>query len=116
MLLRERGDLDGAIAQFLAARRILPELATYAMALGTTYAMQDRIAEAVEAVEAAVSLRPTWLKAQVNLGVLLARGGRPVDAATHLNAATMLEPGDPEVVRLLEQLRRQGIATAEGHP
>ncbi len=113
LLLRERGDLDGAIAQFLAARKILPELATYAMALGTTYGMQDRIAEAVETVEAAVSLRPTWVKARVNLGFLLARVGRPVDAATHLNAAAMLEPGDPEVLRLLEQLRRQGIATAE---
>jgi len=116
LLLRERGDLDGAIAQFLAARKILPGLATYAMALGTTYAMQDRINEAVDAVEDAVSLRPTWVKAQVNLGVLLARVGRPVDAATHLEAAAMLEPGDPEVLRLLEQLKRQGIATAEAHP
>jgi len=33
-----------------------------------------------------------------------------------LNAAAMLEPGDPEVLRLLEQLQRQGIATAEAHP
>jgi len=108
LLLRERGDLDGAIEQFLAARKILPELATYAMALGTTYAMQDRINEAVDAVEAAVSLRPTWVKAQVNLGVLLARAGRPVDAAEHLEAAAMLEPGDPEVMRLLERLKEWG--------
>jgi hypothetical protein len=29
-----------------------------------------------------------------------------VDAATHLDAAEMLEPGDPEVKRLLLQLGR----------
>jgi len=118
LLLRERGDLDGAIAQFLEARKILPDLAAYAMALGTTYAKQDRIGEAVDALEAAVLRRPTWGQAQVNLGLLLAQVGRPVDAATHLNAAAMLEPGDPQIPRVLTRLRRQGIATTEvaDHP
>lgn len=118
LLLRERGDLDGAIAQFLEARKILPDLAAYAMALGTAYAQQDRIGEAVDALEAAVLIRPSWGQAQFNLGLLLAKAGRPVDAAAHLNAAQMLEPGDQQIARLLARLRRQGISTTEvaAHP
>ena len=118
LLLRDRGDLDGAIAQFLEARKILPDLAAYAMVLGTTYAKQGRIGEAVGALEVAVSRRPTWVQAQVNFGLLLAQVGRPVDAATHLNAAAMLEPRDPQIARLLARLRRQGITTTEvaAHP
>ncbi len=113
LLLRGRGDLDGAAAQFQEARRILPDLAAYAMALGTTRALQGRLGEAVDAITAAVGRRPTWTQAQVNLGVLLVEAGRPVDAATHLNAAAMLEPGDPQIARLLAQLRRSGITTTE---
>lgn len=118
LVLRERGDLDGAAVQLLEARRILPDLAAYAMALGTTRAQQGRLGEAVDALEAAVSRRPTWTVAQLNLGLLLLDAGRPVDAATHLNAAAMLEPGDSNVARLLARLRRQGIMTAEvaAHP
>jgi hypothetical protein len=36
-----------------------------------------------------------------------------VDAASHLNAASMLEPRDPQIARLLARLRRQGITTTE---
>jgi len=58
------------------------------------------------------------VQAQVNFGLLLAQVGRPVDAATHLNAAAMLEPHDPQIARLLARLRRQGITTTEvaAHP
>jgi tetratricopeptide (TPR) repeat protein len=117
LLLRDRGDLDGAIAQFRAARSILPDLAAYAMALGTTYARQGQLAPALEQIEAAVARRPTWAAAQQNLGVLLVQVGRPKDAAAHLEAAAMLSPGDPEVTRALEQLRREGIVPAtNGRP
>ncbi len=118
LLLREEGQLDAAIEQFLEARKLLPDLAAYAMALGTTYATQHRFDEAVDALEAAVARRPTWGAAQINLGLLLARIGRPVDAARHLNAAAVLEPRDPRIARLLTRLRRQGIATTEvaAHP
>jgi tetratricopeptide (TPR) repeat protein len=118
LLLRESGDLDGAIAQFLEARKIVPESGAYAMALGTTYARQGRTGEAVDALEAAVSRRPSWGEAQLDLGVLLSRWSRPMDAAAHLNAAAMLEPRDPQIARILSRLKRQGVSMTEvaAHP
>jgi tetratricopeptide (TPR) repeat protein len=118
LLLREEGQLDAAVKEFLEARKILPDVAAYAMALGTTYAMQRRFDEAVVALEASVARRPTWGPAQINLGLLQAQAGRPVDAAMHLNAAALLEPRDPRIARLLTRLRRQGVVTTEvaAHP
>jgi tetratricopeptide (TPR) repeat protein len=113
LLLREEGRVDSAIAEFLEARKLLPEVAAYAMALGTTYAIQHRFDEAVPALEASVARRPAWGPARINLGLLLTKIGRPVDAARHLNAAAALDPSDPRVVRMLTRLRREGIATTE---
>jgi len=103
LVLRDHGDLDGAVQEFRSARTILPDLASYAMALGTTYARQGRLGDAVEQVEAAVARRPTWAQAQANLGVLLLQAGRPNEAAAHLGAAAMLEPGNAEVTALLDE-------------
>jgi tetratricopeptide (TPR) repeat protein len=118
LLLRDHGDLDGAIAQFRAARAILPDLAAYAMALGTSLARKGRLDDAAQELESAVARRPTWAQAQANLGVLLLQAGRKEDAAAHLNAAALLAPGDPDVMRLLAELRRQGIpaGTLVAHP
>jgi tetratricopeptide (TPR) repeat protein len=117
-LLCETGDYDGAIAQFLEARRLVPDVAAYAVALGSAYASQDRLNEAVDALEAAVSRRPTWGQAQMTLGLLLVQVSRPVDAAAHLNAASLLAPKDPQIAHVLSRLRRQGITTTEvaAHP
>lgn len=118
LLLRDRGDVAGAIAEFREARRILPDQAAYAMALGTTYARQGQLDAALAEIEAAVSRRPTWAQARVNLGLLMLQAGRPVDAAGQFKAAARLEPGDPQITLVLEQLRKQGIATTEvsSHP
>ena len=116
VLLRSRGDIDGAVAQMRIARTILPELAACAMALGVTDARSGRTEAAISELEAAVARRPTWAAAQANLGALLASAGRREDAAAHLNAAAMLAPGDPDVVRLLDALRRQGIVPTSSPP
>jgi tetratricopeptide (TPR) repeat protein len=113
LLLREEGQLDAAIDQLLEARKILPDVGAYAMALGTTYARQERFDEALVALEGAVARRPTWVPARVNLGLVLERVGRQVDAARQLNAAAVLEPGDARVARLLMRLKRQGFVTTE---
>jgi tetratricopeptide (TPR) repeat protein len=113
LLLREEGQLDAAVAEFLEARKLLPEVAAHAMALGTTYAIQRRFDEAVPALEASVARRPAWGPARINLALLFTRIGRPVDAAKHLNAAAALDPSDPRVARMLARLRREGIVTTE---
>jgi tetratricopeptide (TPR) repeat protein len=113
LLLREEGRLDAAVAEFLEARKLLPEVAAHAMALGTTYAIQRRFDEAVPALEASVARRPAWGPARINLALLLTKIGRPVDAARHLNAAAALDPADPRVARMLARLRREGIVTTE---
>jgi tetratricopeptide (TPR) repeat protein len=113
LLLREEGQLDAAIDQFLEARKLRPDVAAYAMALGTTYARQERFDEALGSLEAAVARRPTWVPARVNLGLVLERIGRQVDAARQLNAAAVLEPHDSRVARLLARLKRQGVVTTE---
>ncbi|HZN54210.1 MAG TPA: tetratricopeptide repeat protein [Candidatus Polarisedimenticolaceae bacterium] len=110
VLLREQGDLDGAVAELSRAREILPSLGAYAMALGATLARRGDLARAIEQVQAAVALRPTWTQARTNLGVLLLEAGRTADAAEQLSAAATLEPDDPGIARLLARVRRQGAA------
>jgi len=113
LLLRGRGDLDGAVAELREARRILPDRADYALALGMTYARQGRLDEALAEVATAVTRRPTWAQAQLNFGVLLLEAGRPLDAAGHINVAAMLQPDDPQITGLIARLRRQGIVTTQ---
>lgn len=112
VLLRERGDDEGALLEFREARRILPDQGSYAMALGTTYAREGRIDDALSEIRAAVSLRPSWAQAQVNFGALLLAAGRPTEAAVHLDAAGFLDPGDPQVQQLLARVKRQAVARA----
>jgi predicted Zn-dependent protease len=82
------------------------------MALGTTYAREGRIDDALSEIRAAVSLRPSWAQAQVNFGALLLAAGRPTEAAVHLDAAGFLDPGDPQVQQLLARVKRQAVARA----
>jgi Flp pilus assembly protein TadD len=81
------------------------------MALGMTYAREGNLDAAIAEIEAAVARRPTWAHARANLGLLLLKAGRPVDAAEHLDAAATLEPGNAQVESVLARLRRQGITT-----
>ncbi|HEX4826444.1 MAG TPA: tetratricopeptide repeat protein [Candidatus Polarisedimenticolaceae bacterium] len=97
VLLRESGDVEGAVAEFREARRILPDQGSYAMALGTGYAREGRVDDALSELADAVRLRPTWAAAQANLGGLLIEAGRPAEAAVHLDAAAFLDPGDPAI-------------------
>jgi tetratricopeptide (TPR) repeat protein len=109
LLLRGRGDAAGAIAELREARRLLPDRAAYAMALGMTYAQQGDRDLALAELQAAVERRPTWAPAQLNLAAILLEIGRPVDAAKCLDAAAALEPGNPQLARLIDEVARQGV-------
>lgn len=104
VLLRETGDRAGALAAFREARRILPEQAAYAMALGTTYALEGRLDLALVEMLAAADLRPSWAHARLNAGALLLDAGRLDEAAEHLDAAAFLEPGHPQLQRILARV------------
>jgi tetratricopeptide (TPR) repeat protein len=118
VLLRDRGDLPGAVEQLAEARKLRSDVAAYAMALGIAYAKQEKFGEAVDALEDAVLRRPSWAEARVNLGLVLTRAGRPVDAAEQFDTALTLEPRDPEIARLAGRLKRRGTGTTEvvAHP
>jgi tetratricopeptide (TPR) repeat protein len=109
VLLRSRGDAAGAIKELREARRILPDRAAYALALGMTYAQQGERDRALVELQAAVARRPTWVQAQLDLASVLLEIGRPVDAAKCLDAAAALEPGNPRLARLIDEVTRQGV-------
>jgi len=108
VLLRERGDEEGALDEMREARRLLPEQGSYAMALGMTLARQGRLDDALSEILDAVRLRPSWAHAQANAGGLLLEAGRETEALLHLDAAAFLSPGDPQVLRLLARASRTG--------
>jgi tetratricopeptide (TPR) repeat protein len=95
VLLRERGDPEGALEHLDRARAILPERGTYAMARGTTLALLGRRDDAVAELRAAVGARPSWERARANLAGALLMSGRRDEAAEQARAALALGGRDP---------------------
>ncbi len=63
-IANQEGDLDTAIEKFKAALGLNPELAEAHAGLGAIYYNQERYAEALEAIEKAVALKPGHVTAQ----------------------------------------------------
>jgi len=116
LLLREQGRLPQAIEQLEAARASLPEMAHAAMALGQTYLEAGEVPRAVLELEVAVEQRPCWAIAHGQLAAGLARMGRVEDADRHLRLALMLQPGNPQIRRIAQQLRQSGTRTVATRP
>jgi tetratricopeptide (TPR) repeat protein len=100
ILLRERGDLAGALEQLARAREILPERGTYALARGTTLAMAGRADEALDEFRFAAAARPSWERAQANLAAAALGAGLRDEAASHLRDAMALGGREPATRRL----------------
>jgi len=109
LLLRERGNLQGAIDHLREARSILPERATYAMALGTTLAMAGRSREALDELRFAVGSRPSWERAHANLAAVAYQNGLRDDALLHGRTALALGGREPVTRRVASAL---GLAAA----
>ena len=60
--------------------------------LGNLYSRQDKLAEAVQQYEAAISAEPNYAEAQNNLGTVLLRLGRFDEAIAHHAAAFRIKP------------------------
>jgi protein O-mannosyl-transferase len=100
------GRLPDAIAEYQAALGSQPQSAGAHNNLGNALAqMPGRLPDAIVEYQAALRSQPGFADAHYNLGIALARmPGRLPDAIAELEAALRISP-DPQVRRVLEQLR-----------
>lgn len=80
-LLRDRGDLDGAVEWLRKANVLAPQSPDVAANLAGALAANHAAAESLVLFRHALRLRPTSAETHFNLGQLLVSIGRPADAA-----------------------------------
>ncbi len=110
ILLREGGDMDGALELLRKAREILPDRSDYARALGTTYLLNGDVESAVTELQAALDRKPTSVIIRRNLAIALIQGNRPVEAAEQIRTALLLDPANPAIRQIALQLQRAGVS------
>jgi spermidine synthase len=111
LVLAEKGQIDGAIAEFRRALRLAPDSFLTQWHLGAALASQGAHAEATAHLTRAVELEPAHGRAQGDLGLVLALQGRLDEAAVHLRQAIALDPQAEDARRNLaavEEQRRRG--------
>lgn len=113
LLLRARGDLDGAVRELREARRILPDRSLYAMALGTTLAMGGALPEAATELLAALERQPCLVPARAKLAAVLLEMGRSAEAGHQARTALEFDPGNPQLRQIAARLGRRSV---EGTP
>ena len=105
-LLKLKGDLDGAIAQYEAAGRIDPKQPLTFFNLGVVHRAKGYLEPAMRAYEYAIALNPNYGAAYQNLAVVLLKLGRlPQCKAAFDRAIAIAQKTDPAEA---EQLR-QGV-------
>ena len=109
ILLRESGDLPGALELLRQAREVLPDRSNYARALGTTYLMNGEVQPAIAELSAAAEQKPTSVIIRRNLAIALIQDNRPEEAADQIRIALLLEPGNPAIRQIARQLQRAGV-------
>jgi tetratricopeptide (TPR) repeat protein len=75
-ILLKQGKTDEAIAHFVAAQRIKPDLAEAQADLGMAYLSQGKFDEAAQRFAAALRIDPNYVEAHATLGNALAGRGR----------------------------------------
>ncbi|HEV8234655.1 MAG TPA: tetratricopeptide repeat protein, partial [Gemmatimonadaceae bacterium] len=101
--LRERADLDGAIANYEQALQLLPpnspgHESVIRDSLGLIIERKGRPEEAESYFADAVRLSPRFAEAQTNLGNALAAQGKFDEAIVHYRAALVLKPALTEAL------------------
>ena len=104
---QERGRMDEAVAQYLAALEISPRSARASTNLGLALVRLGRMDEALKRLRDAVSFDPAFVAAHYNLANALAQAGRLEEAVSEFAAAVKLQPNEAALHNEL------GIALAE---
>jgi tetratricopeptide (TPR) repeat protein len=117
LVLRQKGDLDGAIAHYRAALEITPDYVDAMINLGNVLALKGQFEEATGCFHRALQLRPDSVAALNNLAAVLVMCGQGDEAAREYGRVVQLSPDDPEVHfklgHLLAKLGRRDEAAAE---
>jgi tetratricopeptide (TPR) repeat protein len=102
-LLKQKGDLEGAIAQYEAAARIDPTQPMTYFNLGVVHRAKGYLEPALRAYEYAIVLDPNYGVAYQNLGVVLFKLGRLPESKRALEKAIALiqsaDPGEGDRIR-----------------
>jgi tetratricopeptide (TPR) repeat protein len=100
-VLLQKGDLDGAIADYEKALAVNPDLADPHYNIGIALSHEGRLDEAMGEFEQALKIDPHDAQAHSNLGLALARKGRLDEAAVQFENAVALDSGLAEPVNNL---------------
>lgn len=95
-MLQERGDVQGAEAQYQAALQLRPDDATVNNALAGALLASGQVDEAVVHLSAALKARPDYFDAHYNLGQALAAQGHFNGAAEQFHDAVQENPKDAD--------------------
>ena len=99
--------LDRAQLDLAESLRSFPDSAPQQASLAWLYAQRGQTAEAEAAVAVALAVDPTLARPHVIRGVLAARAGRFDEALASWRRARDLEPGTPNIDRMIEEAQRR---------
>ena len=104
-LLMAREDWSAALPQFLAALKVNPRLAGSAQNAGFCQMRLQKPALAEKLFQRATQLDPNSVQTWVNLAISRLAAGQREGARQALRRAQELDPGNPRVRALLQQVR-----------
>jgi tetratricopeptide (TPR) repeat protein len=104
-LLMAREDWAAALPHFLAALKVNPRLAGSAQNAGFCQMRRQKPALAEKLFQQATQLDPTSVETWVNLAISRLASGQREEARQALRRARELDPGNPRVRALLQQVR-----------
>jgi len=76
-VLRDMGDLNGAISSYETAAELDPKDAISCYNIGVLFFNQGRLEDAAQRLRQAVAAKPDYISAWNNLGVVLRKLGEP---------------------------------------
>jgi len=94
--------------EYGASLESFPDIATNHTARGWLESERGRQDQAASALDAALSLDPTYPRAHVYRGIVAARTGQMNEAIRHWQEAKKLDPRYPNIDRMIEEAQRRG--------
>jgi tetratricopeptide (TPR) repeat protein len=103
---------QAAAGYFRKATELKPDFAQAHFDLGHCLREQGDDAGAIAAFGAAIHCKPDYASAHINLAAVLLKRGRRDEAVEHLREAVRLNPREPGVRKLLDELLKQAGMTS----